>query len=759
MRDSFGSTAANTIDSYSLYRGKFRLATAADIEIRVVGSAWYQGWLDGGWLLEGPFRYELDHPEYQVEVQALEEGEHILAFHAHHIGADTRILQNTPPFLWCQVLADGAPCPIEWVCQSLPSQKSGLHRVNPQLGWIEWRDTRLEPDGWQKAEFDDCLWSPVVWGVSSLPEPTAAELGPVRTFFHSLVPEAEGPLTTIFGYAADEPAFVFYSRDRRCLDLPAKGIWRRYDLGRVRLGRPRFVLDLPEGAIVEFALSETLTEGRVSPFINLSAGSSCNLDHYIARGGEQEFVPLTPKGGRFLELHVVNAREGVRFLAEEFLERCYHAPTEAALACGDSLLEKIWAAGIETYRACAEDALTDNPTRERGQWVGDVASVGSAIASVAYHDLRLCRRALVQAALCAREDGLVAGLMPGGRIYMSTYAFQWTVAAVNYFRLTGERALLEELWAAGLRNMAAVREFWTSDGLDNNAVGWSFVDWGYQVEEGADLACNLHYLWSLRAMGCWSRTLGRDPLKFQAHENDLTHILRRRIEERVEAGGLAALGYHCTALALRMGLAPDTPKWLDFLEAHLLSCFPNDPEAPRNDAPDGFNRRLITPYFAHYVMPLLIERGRMDFVLEQYRKCWGEYMLADGRTTCLEVFDSRWSHCHQWSACPTWQMSRYLLGLNPRLDRGKAQFDFQLEPGSLAQASGRLPHPDGGWINVEWKRDDAVVHWSVRAARSLTVRFPDGTERVIRSEAVITYPIRQPGNSERQIDQMDLISL
>jgi hypothetical protein len=103
---------------------------------------------------------------------------------------------------------------------------------------------------------------------------------------------------------------------------------------------------------------------------------------------------------------------------------------------------------------------------------------------------------------------------------------------------------------------------------------------------------------------------------------------------------------------------------------------------PRNDDPGKFNARLITPYFAHYVMPLFIERGRMDFVLEQFRRCWGGFLLANGRTTWLEVFDTRWSHCHQWSGCPIWQLSRYLLGLHPRFDLGAAHYDFLCQPGS-----------------------------------------------------------------------------
>ena len=88
----------------------------------------------------------------------------------------------------------------------------------------------------------------------------------------------------------------------------------------------------------------------------------------------------------------------------------------------------------------------------------------------------------------------------------------------------------------------------------------------------------------------------------------------------------------------------------------------------------------------------------MDFVLDQYRKCWG-WILSEGRTTLLEVFDTRWSHCHQWSACPTWQLSRYGLGLHPRFDWGADHFDLAVHsadelrrPGSVA-AVRSIPFP------------------------------------------------------------------
>ena len=41
-------------------------------------------------------------------------------------------------------------------------------------------------------------------------------------------------------------------------------------------------------------------------------------------------------------------------------------------------------------------------------------------------------------------------------------------------------------------------------------------------------------------------------------------------------------------------------------------------------------------------------------------------------STWLEVFDNRWEVVHSWGGCPTWQMSKFLLGLCPRADAGES---------------------------------------------------------------------------------------
>jgi len=704
-------------DYYVAFRGQWDLTSGSDCEINILGASWFVGWLDGKYFCEGPARFPADYPEYQTYKIHLPAGHHVLSIQVHQIGVVTRILDNPEPFLYCVIKERGKEIPVNWKCTRLKGYESQVRRINPELGYIEWCDTRQLPIGWKKVKFDDSRWSEPVVVPRKLGKLAPLSTANTRSIVHLLKPIASGEFVNEFGYDKDDPAARFFLCNLSPKKTPSQGVWRRYDLGRVRLMRPRFVLDLPAGAIVEFAYSEELRNGRVSPWITLSAGESCNMDHYVARGGEQEFFPLTPKGGRFLEAHIYAPPEKVRFIKEEIVERTYFGDPEGSFQTGDTLLNKIWSVGVKTLRACSEDALIDNPTRERGEWTGDVVSVGMDIAASAYSDLSLLRRGLFQSAECARSDGLVAGLSPGGTAYLSTYAAQWVTACIHYWELTGDLKLLDKLFPYAEKNIEAFEKEKTSEGV-NDSLGWAFVDWGYVRNQGpSDMGVNLYYLAALHDMVRWCNVIGRRELSnhYQKLANDMTAIINKYYISEFQKGGDAwkRIGYHRAVLGLKLGFFEGTQEkeCIEYIKGHMLRCFPNDTTAPRLSDPEVNNSRLITPYFGHYAMPVLIEHGEMDFVLNQYRKDWG-WMLGDDGTTWLEVFDTRWSHCHQWSGCPTWQMSRYLLGLQPHYDFGNRHFIFVLNPGSLKNAQGTIPvHGAEGVIKIEWSRQSDGLHY------------------------------------------------
>lgn len=740
-------------DIHAAFRGSFTIQSGGITEFRISGASWYRVWIDGEWFAEGPDRYAPGFPLYQERKIQLGEGDHVIAVHVHSEGVDTRMLQGIDPFLFCQASLGTQEIQLNWKAVKLEGYANKLRRVSAQFGWLEWVDTRQVTEHWQLPGYDDSSWGkPVVvtrhLGTFS-PSPVSAvvnrEILPVLT--------GSGPLAGFYGYEKDNPSARFFLRDLTCKEVPPQGTWRRYDLGRVRLVYPKFTLDLPEGTVVEFAFSEYLRHGRVMPWINLSVSDSYNMIHMVARGGVQEFFPLTPKGGRFVEVHILADPDSIRFVEEKFLERCYHTEPQGSFSCKDSLLNRIWKLGADTYMSCAEDALVDNPTRERGQWMGDVGIVGLQIGAAAFSDLGIIKNGLKHFAQCAREDGMVAGLAPGNLGYLSTFASLWTNANLYYWKVTGDKSLLNDLYPYAEKNMAAFESYKTNEGIGPEA-GWAFVDWGYVPNDGeTDMGFNLIYHDALRAMVEWSGAIGKDSRAsyYIGLAKEMEQIITRYYTPFLqnEQVDWASIGYHRTVLGMRNGFIPGELKIeaIAYIKQHMLNCFPNNPDAPRLSDPAANNPQLITPYFAHYAFPLLIENGEMDFVLDQIKTCWG-WMLEQGTTTCLEVFDPRWSHCHQWAGCPTWQLSRYVLGLHPAFDKGDHTFDLILIAGKLEEASGKVPLPDGQTIDVHWKRSVDHMEYTLDTPVKIEIWMEDPSKTgrrkkvVIKKSKTIHIPIR-----------------
>ena len=115
-------------DSYAAFRGRFELSSDSQVEIRTLGSSWFVAWLDGEHFTEGPHRFERGHPEYEAKSIRLTAGSHVLAAQVHHVGADTRILQDMPPFFLCELRVDGRLGPV----RALGFRPIGVGRVFAQ---------------------------------------------------------------------------------------------------------------------------------------------------------------------------------------------------------------------------------------------------------------------------------------------------------------------------------------------------------------------------------------------------------------------------------------------------------------------------------------------------------------------------------------------------------------------------------------------------------------------------------------------------
>ena len=111
-------------------------------------------------------------------------------------------------------------------------------------------------------------------------------------------------------------------------------------------------------------------------------------------------------------------------------------------------------------------------------------------------------------------------------------------------------------------------------------------------------------------------------------------------------------------------------------------------------------------------------------------------MLESGCTTWYEVFDERWSHCHQWSGCPTWILSRYSLGLSPRYDIEKDLFVIDPDFTGFEKISGTLPIYGGGKINVSWAKDANHVNYTIDSDKDIKLKLGEDIHSLSKGKSM-----------------------
>ena len=111
----------------------------------------------------------------------------------------------------------------------------------------------------------------------------------------------------------------------------------------------------------------------------------------------------------------------------------------------------------------------------------------------------------------------------------------------------------------------------------------------------------------------------------------------------------------------------------------------------------------MSPAFSFYIIDGLYKAGLADVAEATYREAWG-WCLAQGCRTVPEFFITTHSMCHAWSACPTYYLSRHMVGIHfDASDWNTVTLQAQCGD-DIDYAHGIMPHPKGQ-IEVKWSRD------------------------------------------------------
>ncbi|MED4225264.1 alpha-L-rhamnosidase C-terminal domain-containing protein [Neobacillus cucumis] len=113
--------------------------------------------------------------------------------------------------------------------------------------------------------------------------------------------------------------------------------------------------------------------------------------------------------------------------------------------------------------------------------------------------------------------------------------------------------------------------------------------------------------------------------------------------------------------------------------------------------PESF-AQIKSPFVLFFYYQALMSLGKNDIVIENIRDNYG-YMLENDATTCWEGWElieggfSR-SHCHAWSAAPTYVFEVLFLGVKP-IEPGFTKVSISPNLNGLKWMKGSVPIPQG----------------------------------------------------------------
>ncbi len=475
------------------------------------------------------------------------------------------------------------------------------------------------------------------------------------------------------------------------------------DWGREIIGFQRFEIAAASGTIVDCHNFEFIQpDGR----INLAEGMN-NSWRYTCREGLQTYQTNGRRGFAYSYLLLREMSGPVKIRRVETLFSTYPQSRRGHFTSSDSQLNEIWKVGAHTLRVCAEDTYTDCPTYEQTHWVGDARN--EALIDWAINgDSRLWFRCLEQAGDSLDRSPLVESHVPSAwQNVLPAWSFLWMRSCREYLLWTGDFERSQQLFEFVERNVRGIEAHLDEQNLFSIRA-WNMFDWAPMdtPSEGVVTHNNCFAVHALRDVAELADELGKPDraAHFRAMADDLSRAINAHLWNQEKAAYTDCLrnGAHSAVfsqqtqtVAFMAGVASDHS------DERAARCREMIHHLPDGFVPAG------SPFFEFFLLEAYAKEARDDDFLNTIRRDWG-FMIDQGATTFWEMWSGRSgrltrSHCHGWSAAPTFFLSSHVLGVRPG-GSGFSPVVVEPHPGDLEWCRGSVPTPRGD-VEVQWENE------------------------------------------------------
>ena len=617
----------NLTNRHVLFRKKQVLGAFEKATLKITADDYYKLYINGKFVTQGPspcypcgyFYNEIDVSEY------LAEGENTFAVHTYYQGLINRVWVSGDlrEMLWLSLSLDGKECLVsdtDWLCADhtgyIPCGKIGY-----DTQFAECYDSASAEAFFYLPDFDDSGW-----GNAAI----------YKNADHNLIKQ---PTKQLDIYSV----------------LPVKsetvGNTLRLDFGQEMVGYLYAEARGNKGDELILRYGEELNDDGS---VRFEMRCNCKYEEkWLLSGGDDTLMQFDYKAFRYAEIIIP---EGAVLKNVSMTVRHYPYEEKAVYKTENNDLRRIIKLCADTIKYGTQEQYLDCPSREKGQYLGDV-SIAARAQAVLTGDTTLIKKAIEE--FC-RSTFICKGMMAvsSGSLMqeIADYSLQFAGQLTWIYSMDKDIEFLKfaEPYATGIYEY--FKEYMREDGLiEGVKEKWNLVDWPANLRDGYDfpltkpIGPGVHNV--INAFWCG----------FLADLDELYSIVGKEptgLTEKVKASFIKT--FYCE----ETGLYADAPGTTH--TAIQSSILPLLYEIGTEDV--SLKERLIKNvkdkglstagvYIAYFALAAIIRHGEYALAEEMAtdEKCWIN-MLNEGATTVFEAWgkDQKWntSLCHPWAAAP-----------------------------------------------------------------------------------------------------------
>ena len=411
--------------------------------------------------------------------------------------------------------------------------------------------------------------------------------------------------------------------------------------------------------------------------------------------------------------------------------------SRAHFASSDERLNRLFAAGRETFRQNAVDIFMDCPSRERAGWLCD-SYFTARVAQDLCGNTRIEQNFLENFALPPKFAHLPEGMLPmcypsdhNDGVYIPNWALWFVLELEEYYARSGDRALVDALRPRVLKLVDFFQSYRNRDGLLEKLPSWVFVEWSKANEFVQDVNYPSNMLFA-RVLEAIARLYDlpelaggaeqmRDVIRKQSFDGEFFVDNAKRVDGKLQV--TRNRSEVCQYFAFYFGVATRES------HAKLWQTLARD-FGPKRRATKAFPEVHPANQFVGNVlrMELLSQAGLCRQIAEE---AFGYWLFMADQTGTLWENDGDYASCnHGFASHAVRVLNRDVLGL-ARVDPVKREVALRFADVKLDWCEGALPTPDGPVV-LRWRRDAGKLRYKLTTPTGFRVNATalDGLELV-----------------------------